>query len=294
MKNEILITYNAAKTIIRDARNFPVETGGILVGSFDERMTMIIAAGESGINSIHHAVQYTSDAESDGNCLEEARKKFGDKIIPVGWWHKHPGGMDMPSSGDCIQVQKLATEYNDGKPILMAIVNRDESKRRIKTSLKFYSLSSDGKLLKHGWKLVKSNDENLLAVINAMPGRPEINNAEFWRNEDFQFYLNYIGRKRIRDEIRQLKNAGWNVVTMRGKSSGILTMEVTDGKLKISFRFPPEYPLNPPTVKVEDRGKRWPKNVPNWNSLKTLSDIANKIKEYYYDCHLVEQLYNIF
>ena len=276
-QNKILITRDALRTIISDSKKHSVETGGILVGVFGEQWA-IVNAGKSGANSFHHAVQYTSDAQRDTLCLQNANEKFGDNILPLGWWHKHPGNFDKPSGGDCIQVRKLAAEYNDGKPVLMGIVNRYQSKGRIKTTLKFYSLNQQGQLMEHPWRLVSSSNPELQAAIKS-PHKPNVRNTEFWQNEDFQFYLNPIGRQRIKKEIRQLKDAGWHVTTSRKKTSGVMVMDITDGLREITLKLPPEYPLNPPIVFTGEYEIDSLDSLVRWNSLRNLLTIATEIKE---------------
>ena len=276
MKDELLITYEAAKTIIKDSRQFEVETGGIIVGTLRTPMT-IVAAGKSGQNSQHHATQYTSDPIADKNCLTKAQQDYGHAIVPVGWWHKHPAGFDRPSSGDCRQVQELSKDYNDGKPILMGIVNRRPGFLRSKITLRLYSLDPTNHLLEHSWKLVSSKHPKLLDAIRNAPVNPEANKMDFWKDRDFQSYLNPVGRQRILQEIEELKKAGWQVKTSRHKHNGMLILELFDGISEFQFVLPPEYPLNPPTILTPESGCfTGSETLGRWNSHCRLTDLAEE------------------
>ena len=275
MKDELLITYGAAKPIIKDSKQFEVETGGILVGTLGNPMT-IVAAGKSGQNSQHHAAQYTSDPIADKNCLSKAQQDYGQAIKPVGWWHKHPADFNRPSSGDCRQIQQLSKDYNDGKPILMGIVNQCSGLRR-KITLHLYSLDPGSHLIEHPWRLVSSKHPTLLELIAKAPVTPETNNTDFWKDPNFQSYLNPVGRQRILQEIEELKKDGWQVKTSRHKHNGMLMLDLFDGITELQFLLPPEYPLNPPTILTSDGGCFTGSDIlRRWNSHCRLTGLAEE------------------
>jgi len=274
MIEKILITCDAARTIITDARNFTVETGGILVGTLTSPIT-IIAAGSSGQDSIHLAAQYTSDSTADKACLARARQEYGNGIVTVGWWHKHPSGFDRPSSGDCHQVQILKDEYNDGKPILMGIVNQRPGLISRKISLHLYSLDSAGNLSEHTWKLISGKNVELHDAISKATINTQTIDIDFWEDSSFQFYLNPVGKKRILHDIEALKKAGWQTKTSRLKEDHAMVLDISNGSYELRFVLPPEYPLNPPTVLTAD-GNRFKELelLTLWNSRHLLADLA--------------------
>jgi len=160
---EILITFKASRNIIRQSQQCPVETGGILVGT--PSPLTIVAAGDPGPESIRQAAKFTSDPQADRACLEDARRRFGEQIKPVGYWHKHPEGYTKPSSGDRRQVHQLIKDYNDGQPVLMGIVNYRPNIVRHKTILHLYSINPEGRLVEYEWKLVGGKNHRLLARL---------------------------------------------------------------------------------------------------------------------------------
>ncbi len=273
-----LITYDAIRAIVQDSKNFTVETGGVLIGTLGDPIT-IVAAGFSGDNSVHHATSFTSDSQADRECLENARKKYGNGVVVAGWWHKHPSGMETPSMGDCRQVQLLAEEYNDGKPVLMGIVNKSIGFASSKLSLRFFTLGSGNQLLQHSWQGVCGSNKELLKAISDAPQKTEICETEFWKNPDFQFYLNPIGHDRIVREVNSLKQAGWQIITTRRKSDQVMILGLTKGSIQLHFELPPEFPINPPAVFTGGNHLVGLEVLRAWNSQCSLMILAQHVEK---------------
>jgi proteasome lid subunit RPN8/RPN11 len=270
---EVLITFKASRNIIKQSRQCDVETGGILVGTLQP--ITIVDAGSPGENAIHRAAQFTSDPETDKAHLAQAREQFGEQIRLVGWWHKHPAGFIRPSSGDCSQAMQLAGEYNDGLPVLMGIVNRPRKSVRHKTTLHLYSIDPEGELMEYEWKLISCSNNELLDAIRKAPIAPELTAKNYWTDSDFQFYLNPIGRERIKRELKDLKKAGWYVQTARRKQDKALVLDTLMGLNKLCLVLPPEFPINPPTVfTAEGRQFMGLETLSQWNSHHRLSEVV--------------------
>ncbi len=274
MKNPIITTYDVAKTIIRSSAKFDVETGGVLIGTFGDTIT-IVAAGIAGENAVHHATSFTSDAVADKACLKQTRKIYGNRVEPLGWWHKHPPGYSRPSDGDCRQVRQLAAEYNDGKPVLMGIVNRKDGAIAKRTFLHIYSIDNDNSIIEHNWKLIRSNNKELLDAIRQAPVKADTVLTNYWTDENFQAYLNPIGRERIKRDIEKLKDSGWQVQTALLKQENLLVLDLSNNRTGLRMILPPEFPLNPPTILTGDgRIFHSLKTVSRWNSQNSLTQIA--------------------
>jgi proteasome lid subunit RPN8/RPN11 len=224
MTTEILTTFAASRTIIKQSRLCKVETGGILVGTL-EPLT-IVAAGSPGPNATHRPAQFTSDPAADQACLAEARRRHGEQITVTGWWHKHPAALTTPSGGDCHQVQQLMSEYADGQPVLIGIVNHEPRLTRNRTTLHLYSVYPAAEYMEHAWRLVGSEDRRLLDALQKAPRRPNLKQTDYWRDEDFQSYLNPIGRDRINQEVQRLREAGWKVEMGRRTSDQLLVLNL--------------------------------------------------------------------
>jgi proteasome lid subunit RPN8/RPN11 len=274
MEPDVLIAFDAARTIIKDSADCDVETGGVIVGTLGEPIT-IVAAGSPGKNSSHFATSFTSDPQADKQCLEENRKKYGNQITLGGWWHKHPYGMITPSGGDCHQVRELISQYNDNKPLLVGIVNQRRSILRRKTTLYLYNVDSSGKIVEYHWKLVNRKDKRLLAAIANAAVTPDTTAADYWSDKNFQSYLNPIGRERINREIEQLKQAGWLVKTSRNRHNKLLILTICRNHCGLTLTLPPEFPLNPPTVaEANSESLLRLSTLCRWNSLCSLADVA--------------------
>lgn len=276
MTNPIITTYDVSKTIANSSAEFDVETGGVLIGTFGDTIT-IVAAGKPGENAVHHPTSFTSDPVADKVCLQEARKVYGNMVEPLGWWHKHPQGYSRPSPGDCRQVRQLAAEYNDGKPVLMAIVNCEYGIVKGKTILHIYSIDNDNNIIEHKWKLVHSSDKRLLDAISKAPVRTDTVLNNYWTDKNFQSYLNPIGRERINQDIEKLQGLGWQIQTVRLKQEKTLALDLSNSMTGLRIVLPPEFPLNPPTVLTTD-GKMFRKleTISQWNSQKSLAQIASE------------------
>lgn len=279
MDNTVLITFDAAKTIIKTATGSPVETGGILVGTL-EPSVVILQAGEPGENAIKRATSFTSDAQSDSNCLKRIRQLYGAAVVPVGWWHKHPSDFDRPSSGDCGQVRKLSDRYNDGRPVLMGIVNNVQRTFRYKTTLKLFSIDSADKLQQHNWKLVNKKSKDLLDILSRAPKIAGTRQCSYWTDPDFRSYVNPIGRQRIQRDILELKNRHWQVQQLRSRHDQMLILNLSNDHCDLKLIFPPEYPINPPAILTGNGNAiHGIKTIYTWNSQTNLADIANEAVE---------------
>jgi proteasome lid subunit RPN8/RPN11 len=268
-----LITFPASRKMIKQSGLCPVETGGVLVGI--PQPLVVLDAGEPGPHAVHDAAMFTSDPETDTACLEESRQKYGESVMLLGWWHKHPAGLTTPSPGDCRQAQQLASEFNDGQPVLIGIVNRNPRGSRYKTTLHLYAVSNDGTVPEHPWKLAGRCNAALKAALKQAAARPGTRDLDYWRDKDFQFYLNPVGRARIREEIAECRDRGWNVSTSRTPKDQVLTMRLSDGIYAVKIILPPEYPLNPPTImSVDDTYLHSSILLAQWSSLYRLVDLA--------------------
>ena len=272
----IRITFDAARTVIRQTRYSAVETGGILLGILDPEI-MIVAAGCPGENAIRCPTQFTSDPEADQVCLDNARSEYGDCIGPVGWWHKHPAGLSRPSGGDLEQMRRLAGEYADGKPIVAGIVSQTPGMNVPKMALSLYSIAGRSELIEHDWQLIQSHGRQLRQILRIAPHRPDIQTGGFWMNGAFQSYLNPIGRDRIKTEIAALKAMGWDVTTGRRPHDHTMVLKLTRNLIFLEFVLPPEFPLNPPVLYTKaGRQLHSLDTLAAWSSLHDLSEVVRE------------------
>lgn len=274
--NLIRITNDAVRTMVKQARLSSVETGGILLGTLDPAIAIVVA-GCPGENAIHRVTQFRSDPEADKIHLANARQEHGDCISPIGWWHKHPAGLSCPSSGDRQQMRRLAGEYADGKPVIAGIINQIPMIIGQKTTLHLYSIDSKNELIEHDWKLIGRHNQQLQHTLKAAPRRPDIQPGGFWDNKLFRSYLNPIGRERIRTEVAVLRGMGWKVIIGRRPHDHVMVLKLVKNSIYLQFVLPPEFPLNSPQVFTMDgRSFHSLRILRQWSSLRNLSEVAQE------------------
>lgn len=274
MEQTLLITSSAAQDIMTAARQCDVETGGILAGL--PHAMVVVAAGKPGPGSVQAPTQFTSDPAEDKHCLYQAKEQLGRAITAVGWWHKHPGKFSRPSSPDVSQAHCLALEYGDGIPVLVGIVNRERSPTRTKTFLAMYGVDRDGTLKTVPWEQVNDNHPSIQEALRKAPCQPEVCSEGYWDRDDFVFYQNPVGRKRITQELAQLKQAGWSVTTSRRKQDRLLMITAVRSDIKSTLILPPEYPLNPPLIYQHNKPV-YPEILCRWSSLYSLHAILDSL-----------------
>lgn len=91
------------------------ETGGILVGRMfrlsDGLHLVIVAASGPGTNADRRVHTYAPDTTARQRELDAWRQHYADyQVDYVGEWHKHPPGLQQPSSGDTLQVVEILSD----------------------------------------------------------------------------------------------------------------------------------------------------------------------------------------
>jgi len=269
-----LITIEASRNIIKQSRKSDVETGGILIGIL-EPVIIIINAGCPGDNAVRRVTQFTSDPQADQICLANAHQMYGDCVVPMGWWHKHPAGFNKPSFGDCQQIHQLTQDYADGKPVFMGIVNQIPALMRQKTTLHLYSVDPDDNIVESPWNLISNKNPVFIQALNKAPIRPPAKHSDYWADNNFQSYLNPVGRERIKKEVENLRLDGWQVTTGRHPQDKVLILELAKDSTALRLVLAPEFPLNPPCIFTPDgRCFQGLHSLDQWNSQKMLVEVA--------------------
>lgn len=108
-----------------------METGGILVGKWLDRQTiLIVAATDAGPNADHRQLTFAIDVDYANDELERIAAHF-EGVDYVGDWHKHPPILEYPSSGDLSTILSMfrdpttpdrlvtpITVFRNGKPLI--------------------------------------------------------------------------------------------------------------------------------------------------------------------------------
>lgn len=143
--------------------------------------------------------------------------------------------------------------------------------------LYLYSIGNNKDLIEHSWKLIASRSNKLLSEIGKTALCPDTKESDYWKDVDFQFYLNPVGRERIKTELANLKKTGWQVTAARHPKDKLLILDIVGNRSNLRFILPPEYPLNPPIVFTAEGRRLFDlRTLNSWNSLNSLTDVANE------------------
>lgn len=102
------------------------ETGGILVGHYEEGCFIITEHIEPGVKSIHSPSYFEYDHDYVNARLAEIVKKYKHPPQVQGLWHRHPGSIDVFSRTDDGTNRDFAKVVNHGKTgAISGLVNCD-------------------------------------------------------------------------------------------------------------------------------------------------------------------------
>lgn len=108
----------------------PLETGGILLGSYDmqRKIIYVVDAQPAPPDSIERKTHFIRGNVGLKQIIEKTEKETLGNIQYIGEWHSHPPGYSVnPSIDDKRLLTFLATEQQkDGNPALIMIIGNDE------------------------------------------------------------------------------------------------------------------------------------------------------------------------
>jgi integrative and conjugative element protein (TIGR02256 family) len=100
----------------------PLETGGILLGYFDDnfRHATVIEASRPPLDSRHGKSFFYRGTKGIKAVLDWGKSQ-NPRLVYVGEWHSHPGGIAIPSNTDISQLKDFARRnlYGSVTPILL-------------------------------------------------------------------------------------------------------------------------------------------------------------------------------
>lgn len=266
-----LICQPAFHTMYQESERSRVETGGIMLGIPDP--PVVVAAGAGGQNAVREAARFSGDVAEDRRQLAEARKRFGPQVSTVGYYHKHPRGMNGFSSIDLRQARDLVNHFGDGKLLLVGIFAEGCPGPRARLFL-FGIRDPNGTLKPLDYDVIPDSDPRIREAIDRAPVVPDVKQSAFWNDPGFTFYTNPIGKERIRREVQQLKAQQWEAMVFRHPSDSGLRIAITIVGLTIEAVLPREYPLAPPRVLLKGEGElRGLQCLQEWNSDRSLVEV---------------------
>jgi proteasome lid subunit RPN8/RPN11 len=107
----------------------PVETGGVLIGSFDlaRKILYVVDTIPSPPDSKEWPTLYIRGSQGLFKHVQDIGQKTNDQLEYVGEWHSHPDGCSCLPSDDDLKVFSWLTSNMDdaGLPALMAIADQN-------------------------------------------------------------------------------------------------------------------------------------------------------------------------
>lgn len=278
MKETIYISMRAAQILSRESARCQVETGGTLFGYRHGRV--IDLATGPGPKALMQTCKFSADVEFQKQALDRITRKTNGRCKLMGYWHRHPGDMGHPSSGDQAQARKIADDFSNdnGACSLVAIITTVDLARR-KVRLHTFVFNPKTNLLEQARiAVVADNDSVVVNARRAEPALLGVRKADLFNERDFRFHETLMGQERFRSEVKELEAHGFQVNINKRKEDGRALIVVVAPSNKQLIIVPPiEYPLNPPCIFELPHGNEWCGSLSpatlHWNSDRRIIDI---------------------
>ncbi len=103
------------------------ETGGLLLGHFDNGIWYVIEASDPGINAKFYNAYHEGDDVYENHVCGVISRTYKHPLVFLGMWHRHPGSLDSFSGTDDGTNYKYAGSAGNG--CISAIINYDPAFR---------------------------------------------------------------------------------------------------------------------------------------------------------------------
>ena len=103
------------------------ETGGLLLGHFDDGVWYVVEASDPGINAVFSAAYHEGDEDYENHVCGVYSRLYKHPLVFLGMWHRHPGSMDTFSGTDDQTNYKFAGSCGNG--CISALINIDPNFR---------------------------------------------------------------------------------------------------------------------------------------------------------------------
>lgn len=131
-----------------------VETGGVLLGRYlPGDKVVVYEATKPGQNADHHQAEFAPDVDHGQDRLDRLRQEWD--VHWIGTWHKHPGDLNTPSSGDIAQMRDFVDDQ-DTLDRITAIIATVEPSGRIRVNS--FHMGSKKRVAKTGIENVDKSD----------------------------------------------------------------------------------------------------------------------------------------
>lgn len=99
------------------------ETGGLLLGHFENGVWYVVEASDPGINATFTTSYHEGDDAYENHICGVISRMYKYPLVFLGMWHRHPGSMDVFSGTDDQTNYKYAASAGNG--CISALINID-------------------------------------------------------------------------------------------------------------------------------------------------------------------------
>ncbi len=97
-----------------------LETGGVLLGWFEEGKICVSKATGAGSNATHEHIYFRADKDYIDMIIDMEHANSNGKVNYIGEWHTHPQVNPQPSSVDLNSLDEIVE--SSGEPNLLLII----------------------------------------------------------------------------------------------------------------------------------------------------------------------------
>ena len=121
---KVVLSSRAFIQIFNEAQSkIETETGGLLLGHFENGVWYVIEASDPGINAVFQVAYHEGDDVYQNHVCGVISRTYKHPLVFLGMWHRHPGSMDSFSGTDDGTNYKYAATAGNG--CISAIINYD-------------------------------------------------------------------------------------------------------------------------------------------------------------------------
>lgn len=112
---KIVISDRAYTSILAEALSRdPLETGGILLGYYNDAVWYVVEATDPGIKTFHNTVHHEMDEVYHNHIYPVLSRLYKQDLMLIGLWHRHPGDYNCFSSDDNQTNESYASAIENG------------------------------------------------------------------------------------------------------------------------------------------------------------------------------------
>lgn len=139
--NYIVLSDRAAKAIISETLSHGRdETGGILLGNFNNGIWYVVESIDPGLDTVNHSVNFEYDPVYVNHLAKKLGVLYHHPLTILGVWHRHPGSMDHFSFQDMDSMAHMTNDARIG--MISMLVNLDPELR-----MTFYYCNKAGEVM---------------------------------------------------------------------------------------------------------------------------------------------------